>query len=110
MTSPLSWEAFQELGPVALVALLGGLVAFYRKVREGAARPFNFTEFLGEMLTSAVAGVLAYWACNGLEVNPWLTAAIVGIAGHAGSRALFIVEKAAQSKYEQLIGTKIDSK
>lgn len=93
MTTPLSWEGFKELGPIIIVALIGGMVAFYRKVKEGAARPFNFTEFLGEMLTSALTGVVFFWLCKGAGVNEWITAGVVGIAGHAGSRGMFILEK-----------------
>ena len=103
---PLTWESLTKLGPVILVALLGGAVAFYRKVKEGAARAFNFTEFIGEMLTSALAGVLFYWFCQYAEMNPWLTAAIVGIAGHMGSRGMFLLEKWVESKFSSATNLK----
>jgi hypothetical protein len=83
------------------VAMLGGFVAFYRKYKDGNARAFNFTELIGEMVVSGLCGVFAYWAFNGLGVNPWLTAAGVGIVGHMGSRALFMAEKFMQSAAER---------
>lgn len=100
-TVPWSWDGLRQLGPVVLIALLGGLVAFYRKVREGAARPFNFAEFIGEMVTSGVVGVIFFWLCRGIGVNEWMTAAIVGIAGHAGSRGMFLLEKWIEKKLDE---------
>lgn len=95
---PISWQGFAELGPAILVALLGGAVAFISKVRAGDARRFNFVEFVGDMVTSAVSGLFFYWLCRGFEINEWVTAAVVGMAGHAGSRALFMLEKWVEAK------------
>ena len=100
--APLSWDGMRMLGPVLIVALLGGLVAFISKVRAGATRMFNFTEFIGDMFTAGVTGIFFFWLCKGFEVNEWVTAAIVGIAGHAGSRGLFMLEKWAEKKLDEL--------
>ena len=88
---PISWEGLRQLGPVLLIALLGGTVAFIGKVRAGATRCFNLGEFIGDMFISAVTGMFFYWLCQGLGFNQWVTAAIVGMAGHAGSRAIFML-------------------
>lgn len=98
--TPISWEGLKALGPVILIALLGGVVAFLGKLRSGAARCFNFTEFIGDMVTAAVSGIFFYWLARGLEIDPWITAAIVGMAGHAGSRGLFMLEKWAEKKFD----------
>jgi hypothetical protein len=74
------------------VACIGGAVSFYRKVREEKARPFNLTELVGELFVSGVCGVFAFWVLKGLHVDPYLTAAGVGIVGHMGSRAIFLAE------------------
>lgn len=99
---PLSWDGMKLLGPVLIVALLGGLVAFIGKVRAGSARLFNFSEFIGDMFTAGVTGIFFFWLCRGFAVNEWVTAAIVGIAGHAGSRGIFMLEKWAEKKLEEL--------
>lgn len=100
-SSPISWQGLAELGPAILVAALGGLVAFISKVRSGEARRFNFVEFAGDMFVSAVSGVFFYWLCRGFDINEWVTAAIVGMAGHAGSRALFMLEKWVEAKLNE---------
>lgn len=84
---------------VVLLSALGGFVSFTRKMRNGSARVWNFVELIGELCTSAFAGIITFWLCEHSSVPPLLTAAAVGIAGHAGSRALFAFERWAASKF-----------
>lgn len=84
---------------VILIASLGGFVSFMRKVKSGHARAWNFAEFVGEIATSAFAGILTYWLCEWSGFQPLLTAAMVGISGHMGSRAVFLIEKFVESKF-----------
>jgi len=74
------------------LSLLGGFVSFYQKLKAGHVRAWNVTEFVGEMATSAFVGILTFKACNWLQWDPSLTAAVVGITAHMGSRALFKAE------------------
>lgn len=75
------------------VSMLGGIASFYGKVKSGHARWVNLGEFLGELVTSAIAGLITYWFCRAAGVNEWWMAAFVAIAGHMGTRALFMLEK-----------------
>jgi hypothetical protein len=83
---------------VIALAAAGGVVSFLRKVREGHARAFNLAEFVGEVFTSAFAGVITFWLCEAAGFSGLITAALVGIAGHMGSRAIFAFEKWAESR------------
>lgn len=84
---------------VLLLSSWGGLVSFMRKRRCGMVRPFNFAELLGELLTSAFAGMLTFWLCEASNINPLVTAALVGISGHMGSRAIFQFEQWAEARF-----------
>jgi hypothetical protein len=90
---PLSPSQALPTAIMFAIAMLGGVISFYRKWKEGNVRAFNFTELLGELFVSGVCGVLSYWMFKGIGVNEWLTAAGVGIVGHMGSRFLFLAEK-----------------
>lgn len=83
---------------MALVAALGGVANFYRKVKQGKSRAFNVMELVGEILVSAFVGLVTYWICKGYAVNEWLTAASVAITGHMGSRAIFLAEQWIEKK------------
>lgn len=74
------------------LAILGGIVSFMRKLQAGHAKVFNIVEFIGEIVTSAFAGVIAFWLCENAGFSPLATASIVGVCGHMGSRAIFVLE------------------
>lgn len=84
--------SFITYGWVFALAILGGVVSFVRKLQLGHTRVFNLVEFIGEIVTSAFAGVLTFWMCEHSGLSPLITAAFVGISGHMGSRAIFMAE------------------
>jgi hypothetical protein len=88
---PTSYS-FLTYGWVFALAIAGGIVSFYRKLQKGSVRVFNLIEFFGELVTSAFAGVITFWLCENAGLSPLVTAALVGISGHMGSRAIFMVE------------------
>lgn len=81
------------------VALLGGLVSWLAKVRKGQAQAWNLMALTGELCTSAFAGLLAFWVCEASGVSPLLTAGLVGVAGHMGTRAIAEFEKFAERRF-----------
>ena len=84
--------SFITYGWVFALAILGGIVSFMRKLQAGNARIFNLVEFIGEIVTSAFAGVITFWLCENAALSPLVTAAFVGVSGHMGSRAIFMFE------------------
>jgi len=90
------WAAYSW---ILILAWFGGFVNYMKKVRNGEVGRFNITEFLGDMLTSSFAGVITFLFCKGAGFNEWLTAALVGMSGHMGSRALFMFEHWLAKRY-----------
>lgn len=84
---------------VLILSAWGGLVSFLRKRRQGIVRAFNVTEFLGEIVTSAFAGILTFWLCEAAGIAPLITAALVAVSGHMGSRAIFQIEQWAEARF-----------
>jgi len=89
-------------GWVTFLASWGGVVSFMRKRREGMVRSINFTELIGEIVTSAFAGVITFWLCEAAGFQPLITAALVAISGHMGSRAIFQIEKWAETRLPEV--------
>lgn len=87
---------------VLLVSILGGVVSFVRKVKEGSARRFNFVELLGEVITAALVGLITFWLCESAGVNKYLEAALIAVTSHMGTRALFKFEKMLDRKFPDL--------
>lgn len=91
------------------VASAGGVVSFYHKMSSGKVRAFNFTEFIGELVTSALAGLVTFWLCKWGNVNEYATAAGVAIAGHMGARLIFLLENKAEALAEKYLGANKDA-
>lgn len=101
MDDPFSWKNIIPTLWMVFVASLGGAVSFRQKVKDGHSRPWNLTEFIGEMFVSAVAGLITYWICKGVGMNEYLTAAAVAISGHMGARAFFLAERTLEQVAEK---------
>ncbi len=89
---------------MASIAVLGGIVSFFQKVKSGKARALNITELIGEMVTSAFVGIIMYWLCKNYGVNEYLTAAGVAISGHMGARVIFLLEQRLEAWVEKKSG------
>jgi hypothetical protein len=97
--NPFQYEVITYVWVFGLSAW-GGIVSFMRKMREGKARPFNVMELIGEIFTSAFAGMITFWLCEAANITPLLTAAFVGISGHMGSRAIGLIEHYYTKKFD----------
>jgi uncharacterized membrane protein YjjB (DUF3815 family) len=69
------------------------------KLKQGHVRMFNIVEFIGEIVTAAFAGVITFWLCENAQFSPLVTAAFVGVSGHMGSRAIYMVESQLQKQF-----------
>ena len=81
------------------LSILGGFVSFWQKLKNGHARAWNFTELVGEIATSGLAGIITANLCDSIGAAPSLKYALVGILAHMGSRALFKLEAVANAKF-----------
>jgi len=103
MTPEKSPENFGWITYAWVIGLsaMGGFVSFMRKVKDGHARAWNIVELIGEICTSAFAGVMTFYLCEYSNFDQLLTAAFVGIAGHMGSRSIMLFERLMESKFPQ---------
>lgn len=101
---PLNYP-LRQYGFVLAISLLGGFVAWYAKVRKGELVATNLSALVGELTTSALSGLLAFYICEYLNFAPVLTAAIVGVAGHMGTRAISWAEEWLKKRADRLLGT-----
>ena len=95
---PLGYP-LKQYGLMLGIALLGGLVSWFAKIRRGELAAWNVMHLVGELSTSAFAGLIAFWICEWAAFSPVLTASLVGIAGHMGTRAIAAFEEFAQRRW-----------
>lgn len=83
---------------VMALSMAGGAASFFRKLRAGDAKPFNLVELIGELVVSAFAGMCTFMLCEAANFSPLLNASLTAIAGHMGSRAIFLLEKVLERR------------
>lgn len=96
-----------ELAQYALVlgfSMLGGFVAYMRKVAKGEIAKGSLSALIGELATSAFSGMLAFYACEYMNFDRFLTACVAGLAGHAGGTGIAWLEKVMQKRAERMLG------
>lgn len=83
-----------QIIPFALAILLscfGGIVNYLNRIdKSGAA--FSLIRLLIEIITSAFVGIISFMLCDYANLEWSITAAIVAVSGHMGTRALFLIE------------------
>lgn len=103
--NPMDYS-LRQYGFLLSIALLGGFVAWVDKVRKGQAAVWNLMQLIGELATSAFAGLLCFWICEWAELSQLLTIALVAIAGHMGTRAIALFEDWAAKRWTGLVPPK----
>ena len=97
---PTTWTAATwALG--FIMAISGGLVNWYSRVRRGHTRAFNFVELVGEIFTSGFVGMGVFMLLTSLGQQMGICAAAAGVGGHMATRLLFAIEKAIEAKIKR---------
>lgn len=96
--NPLDYS-LKQYGLILGIALLGGVVSWFTKVRKGELPSWSINHLVGELATSALAGLLCFWICEWAGSAPLLTAALTGIVGHMGTKAMAMLEEWGKAKF-----------
>lgn len=103
---PLSWlgKNLESLAMIVGMGLLSGVAQFWIDVRAGRER-MSLATLIGECVISGSASLIAGLAL--LDHAPTgVVLAVAGIAGHMGTRFLFLVENALSDRIASRTGKK----
>jgi len=100
---PLNYP-LRQYGFILFMSLLGGAVAYYGKVRKGELPRGSLSSLVGELATSAFAGLLAFYVCEWFNLDKIISGCAAGLAGHAGGSGITWAESVARRRAERLLG------
>lgn len=88
---------------VFLISIWGGLSGYIRKIKTGQSK-FSMAELVGELCISAFVGVVTFFMCESANFSPVMSAAIIGMSAHMGSRSIFVMESFIESLVKAWLG------
>lgn len=97
---PLSYP-LKTYGFMLVMAMFGGFVSWYAKVRRNEIPGSSVFHFIGEITTSAFAGLVTFFACEYINLPQIITAGLVGVSGHMGAKLISLYEAAAAKRLER---------
>lgn len=101
----LSMFSATSLGFVwfSLIAIWGGTASYLSRLKKSQA-PFSIMELVGEWTVSAFAGIITAFLCFEMGASFYTTAALAGISGHMGGRAIAMLESWAETQWRKFSG------
>ncbi len=83
---------------VLALSIWGGVVNNIRKIKEGTLKRFSLAELIGDIAISGFIGVMTFYLCEYAGFDELLTAFLVGITSHMGTKGLSVLEDLAIKK------------
>ena len=90
---PPEWNQYLAVLWVFILSVWGGTVHTIKRLREGVIEKFTFREWIMDVVTSGFIGFVTYSLCKYAGFDEWLSAVMIGIASHQGTRGLLIIEQ-----------------
>ncbi len=104
---PMSYE-MATWAWVGVLSAWGGISSYVRKLRLGVVTRFSLVEIIGEVVISGFVGVVTFFICETSGIPQLLSAAIIGISAHMGSRAIFVLEQTVDRFLRKWFSQNID--
>ena len=98
---PTTWNLATWVLALAM-AMGGGVINWYAKVKHSHTRAFNLMELVGEIFTSGFVGTGVFMTLDGFGQPMSLCAAGAGVGGHMAARLLFIIERIVEQKLKRV--------
>ena len=96
---PANWAAATWILALSM-AVGGGLINWYARIKRGHARVFNFVELIGEIFTSGLVGLGVFMFLLSWDQPAGACAAAAGVSGHMATRLLFAIERAIERQID----------
>ena len=82
------------------LSVWGGTVSHIQKLRRNATA-FKWSEYIYDLIICSFAGLLTYFFCQYANIDGWLSAILISVSAHMGTRAI--------SKFERMHSRILDS-
>lgn len=78
---------------VIFISLWAGIANYFYRLKDAESKKFLLFELMSDITISGFVGMITFFFCESSALDPMLSAAIIGISAHMGSRGLFLIER-----------------
>ena len=96
--SPENYSLLTYIWVIGLSAW-GGVAHHLYKLQVDKNAEFSLFSFLTDVIISGFVGVITFFLCESNDFDPLVTASIVGISSHMGTRSIKLFRKYLISRY-----------
>lgn len=80
------------------ISAMAGLVAHIERMQSGSTKGFLIIMFVYDMITSALMGLIALYACMSQGLDIYYTGVVIAVFAHSGTKGLGLLTKLAAGK------------
>jgi len=91
---------------ISALSVLGAITSYIRKVKSGKITRFSISELIGDIAISFFLGVITFLLCKGSGLDQYLTAGLVGLVSHMGTRGIVMIEDFIPKAINKWLGFK----
>jgi hypothetical protein len=84
------------------LSLWGGFVNYLGRIKSGVVKRFDFIELIAELSICSFAGITVGFIAMSFDVHPFMSFALAAVAGHAGGRTVYFMDRFFQKKLAAL--------
>lgn len=88
--SPETYEFFTYIWVICL-SVWGGMASYLYRVKM-LGISFSLSAFFIDLVISGFVGLITFFLCEASHFEPLLTAVLVGVSAHMGTRAIFFLQ------------------
>lgn len=81
-----------------VLSLWGGLVNYLGRIKSGVLKRFDVIELIAELTICSFAGITIGFIAMSFDVHPLMSFALAAVAGHAGGRTVYFMDRFFQKK------------
>lgn len=85
------------------IAIFGAITKYVSRMKKDPNMRFSLSGFLGECFVACFSGLMMALICSELALSFYMAAALCGLAGYIGGRALELAEEKLVASFDKTI-------
>lgn len=82
----------------------GGFISFLQRAKSELPLRRKLSLLATEIVICTFAGLITFFLCGWAQIDPLLSAVMIAISGHMGTRAIVLTERFVEMQFQRIMG------